>query len=152
MVNKRWVTSVGALAAAGVLAAGCASPHVVRGGGDVPAHARCLPSPLRLSPVRVAAGAVAELSAGPFSCPASYPPEKRYQVLLSSEGRNAPVALGSYPVARDGSFVAELHVPRAVAAGLASVIVRGSAFDRPCQDTSGSCAGYGTALTVLPPG
>ncbi len=128
-----------ALLAAGLLAAtGC--------GHDGEPASRCLPARLTVEPVRVEVGGQVTLAAPAAGCDLGYDDGASYEVTLA--GRGVSVDLGDVDVAEDGSFRAVLTVPADVPPGPAGLSVRGSPHD-DCDDT-GSCAGYGVDLTLLP--
>lgn len=94
------------------------------------------------------------VSSPPFACRGSYPAGHRYTLVLGQVGRGAPLALGVFPVSRDGAFTAVVHIPRRASPGQSYVVVTGSLFDQ-CEDTNtvaASCAGYGAPLRILPYG
>lgn len=114
--------------------------------------ARCLPSPLRINPAHVKAGGTVTVSSRPFACRGGYPAGHRYTLVLGQVGRGAPLALGLFPVSREGAFTAVVRIPQRASPGQSYVDVTGSPFDH-CEDTDGvaaSCAGYDAPLRILP--
>jgi hypothetical protein len=49
-------------------------------------------------------------------------------------------------VETNGAFKATVHISPQASPGEAFIVVNGSAFDHPCQDTFSSCAGYAARL------
>ena len=164
--RRRRAMSGAAVAVAAVVAGTVAAVVTLASTGSGPAQlttgpsasvpaAGCYPSPLRLSSDSVRAGASVTVSSSPFACDASYPVGKTYTLVLGQVGRAAPLPLGVVPVGRDGAFSADVRIPASASPGESYVLVQGSAFDRPCQDTSSqstSCASYSIRLTVLAAG
>lgn len=113
--------------------------------------ATCNPEPLQLSSAEVAAGQTVVVSSGAFRCQRSYPPGKKYHLVLALQGRANPMDLGTYPVAMNGRFTATVRIPYAAPPGSAYVTIRGSPLDT-CSDREGgaSCAGYAVRLTIRP--
>jgi hypothetical protein len=107
----------------------------------------CYPSPLRLSVQKARIGLRLTVSSAAFACRASYPAGKTYTVVLNRAP--GPQVLAVVPVNRDGSFTAAVRIPADASAGYASILVRGSAFDRPCKDGAASCASYGTPVVLV---
>lgn len=136
MPSLAWLVAAGALL---VCVTGCS--------GSADAGQRCLPSPLQLSSTTVAAGAQVTVSSEPMTCGASYPQGTTYTLSLKA-GPTAPVQLTQVPVPADGAFSTTVTIPASTPAGEASIDVRGSLFDQPCQDGESSCAAYTTVLTV----
>ena len=132
-------------------ACGAADHQLTTGGNSAasPPKPRCLPSPLRVKPLRVRAGGTIVIQSAPFACKASYPAGKTYTLHLGQVGRGARLKLGVVPVKTNGAFKATVHISSKASPGEAYIIVRGSAFDGPCQDASSSCAGYEARLHVL---
>jgi hypothetical protein len=123
------------------------------GDGAVPEQVtgtRCLPQLPTLRPAAVAAGAELTITSTGFTCGTRYDEGKQYALELSSVGRTDPIDLGDVDVAPDGSFSVTVTVPVEASPGESALVVAGSPYDEPCDDTNGSCAGYGTSLTVLP--
>ncbi len=127
------------LVAALLVTAGCAT-------GDEPAS-RCLPARLAVQPAEVAVGGEVTLGAPAAGCDLGYDDGVSYGVGLVGQGWS--VDLGEVEVAGDGSFRAVLTVPADAPPGPGTLAVTGSRYD-DCLDTSGSCAGYGVHLTLLP--
>ncbi len=122
-----------------LVTAGCAL-------GEEPAS-RCLPARLAVQPAQVAVGSEVTLSAPAAGCDLGYDDGVSYEVGLVGQGWS--VDLGEVEVAGDGSFRAVLPVPADVPPGPGTLAVTGSRHD-DCLDTTGSCAGYGVDVTVLP--
>ena len=116
----------------------------------------CYPELPTVQPASVPAGAQLTVTSTGSACDASYDDGKRYGLELSSLGRADPVDIGDVDVAPDGSFSATVTVPTDASPGESVLSVSGSRYDEPCDDTggsgggSGSCAGYGVTVTVLP--
>ena len=72
-----------------------------------------------------------------------------YVVVLGTEGRQAPMPLGTVTAATDGSFSAVLTIPAETTPGEGQLEVRGSRWD-DCDDTA-SCVGYGTTVVITDP-
>ena len=167
--RRRRTTRLGAVGAAAAVVAGSVVAAVtLTSTGNGPAQLTtgpspstsatsvgCYPSPLRLSSNRVPAGASVTVVSAAFRCDGSYPAGKTYTLVLGQVGRGDVLRLGVVPVNRDGSFSADVRVPAAASPGESYIVVHGSVYDLPCQDTSSqsaSCATYAAQLTVLAPG
>ena len=124
--------------------------------GDAVSGGDCFPELPTVEPASVAAGAQLTVTSTGFACDARYDDGKQYGLELFSLGRADPVDLGDVDVAPDGSFSATVTVPADASPGESALSVSGSRYDEPCDDTggsgggSGSCAGYGVTVTVLP--
>jgi hypothetical protein len=91
-----------------------------------------------------AAGTSIDLSADPFPCDGSYGSGHTYRatlVVTPPDRTGARFDLGSFPVARDGSFATSLRLPPDAPAGRAVLNLRGSTYDR-CDDGNSACPGY----------
>ncbi len=110
----------------------------------------CLPARLSVTPAEVEAGGEVTLSAPAAGCDLGYDEGPRYEVGLTGEA-GAGFDLGEVEVAEDGSFRTVLTVPADAPPGPSTLAVSGSRYDE-CLDTTGSCAGYGVYLTVVPAG
>jgi len=159
-VARRW-TSVGSVAGAVAVAVVVVTTVLLTqnggsqaaGGNPTPAGSRCLPSRLHVHPERVRAGGQLRVSSAPFACDASYPPGTSYRLILAQVGRAAPLPVAVVPVNGDGSFSAVVRIPASASPGESYLEARGSAYDRPCQDTvrvAASCAGYAVRIDVRP--
>ena len=154
---RRW-TSVGSVASAVGVAAVVVMTVVLTQSGRSPASggtegSLCLPSRLHVRPERVRAGGQLRVSSAPFACDASYPPGTSYRLILAQVGRAAPLPVAVVPVNGDGSFSAVVRIPASAPPGESYLVARGSAYDRPCQDTvrvAASCAGYAVRIDVRP--
>lgn len=107
----------------------------------------CFPAKLAVSSDAVSRGDVVTLSSPAAHCDLGYGAVREYSVRLGAGHVSTPAVL--VHVARDGSFSTDFRVPRSFPAGPAEFFVIGSPYD-DCDDTGGSCAGYGVPVQIQP--
>lgn len=146
VVASRQCRLVVAVASSAVVVAALIGSCAPSGG----ARAGCLPAALTLTPTRAYPSEVVELQSAGFTCGYRYPSNHHYYLALSSTRTRYSRTLGSYPVNRDGRFVASIQIPADAPPGRAElIVVAGSPYnDKPCPKTA-SCAGYGVGVTIL---
>jgi hypothetical protein len=104
----------------------------------------CTPRPLELSSTSATVGGHVTISSPAASCRVDRAASHRYSVVLHDVSGTA-FPIGSAPVTDHGQFTLTFELPATVQPGPAELSVLGSTVD--CQQ-SGSCPGYGAALTI----
>ena len=115
--------------------------------GGAPGDSACRPGPLKVDRSTAAPGDAVTLSADAVPCGRTSSLAATYQIVLLTQNRNAPAALGRAEADQGGAFSVRLVVPD-VLPGQAAITVQGSALDRSCQDTDGKCASYAAPLMI----
>jgi hypothetical protein len=112
----------------------------------------CFPGRLRAAPGVAAPGDTVRITASAFPCDRRYHRGALYGLRFRSGSSAEVTDLGSFPVATDGSFEAEVTVPEVATPGTGAFIVTGydirDVFADLCDDGSSGCAPYTAGIRV----
>lgn len=144
---RGWSLALRVVVAAALVVAGAIAARTVTRDTD------CFPGAPRIAPASARPGDAIVVTAAAFPCDRRYHRGALYglSVVPSGGGSAGVVDLGSFPVARDGSFRARVTLPDGLPPGSASIRVTGYDIDdvvaAVCDD-GGGCAPYEARLTV----
>lgn len=112
----------------------------------------CFPGLPEAAPGAAAPGDTVRITATAFPCDRRYHRGAFYGLEFRSGNTTEAVDLGMFPVARDGSFHAEVTVPEDARPGAGSFHVTGfdisEVFAEVCDDGSGGCDTYAAGIRV----
>ncbi len=134
---RKWAATMGVIVTSAALLTGCGIVDV--------APQKCFPSRVHVTPGAAAPGETITVSSEAADCDLGYREGHTYSVAVIVPHHRSPESV--VPVDVDGRFSSELTIPADFPSGDAWVVVAGSPYDQ-CDDTRGSCAGYGAGLTV----
>jgi len=106
----------------------------------------CRPSALTASPNKVEAGGNVQLTSGPATCDLGLPANPSYKLHLIGRHADRVLALGSYSVASDGTFRADVPIPSGAAPGV-SEIVATAPGQKFCTGQA-DCSAYAVTIFV----
>ena len=114
---------------------------------------QCLPGIPQAAPDSAAPGDGVVVTASAFPCDRRYHAGALYG-LRFRHGGGDEVDLGSFPVARDGTFRAEVSVPESATPGTGTFFVTGydirDVVADVCDDGGAGCTPYAARITVVP--